>query len=281
MNIVITGHLGLLGTEISKRLSDQHTVTGKDIDSIDITSKLSCQELIQKVQPDVLINCAAYTNVDRAESDQDNAFAVNADGPLNLAELSSDFGIRLIHFSTDYVFDGTKKGAYLENDNPCPLGIYGKSKLAGEMNIRNHTENYLIIRTSWLYGFNGPSFPRTILNIAKERPELSVVNDQHGSPTYAADLAEAVERLLPISYNGIVNVTNSGEATWYSFAREIIQQSNLKNSIIPVTTAYYPRPAPRPANSVLSNKLYQELTGHKLPQWENALQRFLSQFETS
>jgi dTDP-4-dehydrorhamnose reductase len=278
MRILILGHRGMLGSELLGRLSAGHEVTGKDIDDFDIASEEACRRVIAEAEPDVVINAAAYTDVDGSEKARELCFAVNAEGVKNVALACHPAGIKIVHFSTDYVFDGTKDTSYREEDACCPLNIYGEAKLAGEKNLRRYSEHYLLIRTAWLYGKNGKNFVKTIMGKAREVGRLEVVNDQKGAPTYAKDLAVAVERLLTGHHTGIFHVTNRGTCNWYEFTLKILAYAGIDDvSVIPVSSLQLTRPAKRPCNSVLDCTRFIEATGKTMQFWQLALRDFMDQ----
>jgi dTDP-4-dehydrorhamnose reductase len=224
-----------------------------------------------------VINCAAITDVDGCESAPDLAFAVNAQGPGHIAEACLKFGCSMLHMSTDYVFDGLKGASYREDDPINPLGVYAKSKAEGEARVREILPGtHCIVRTQWLYGLHGRNFVEAILDQARQKNILHVVNDQHGSPTYAYDLAVALIRLCEMDARGTFHVTNSGQTTWQGFASAITKRAGLRSvEVLPMTTSELNRPAPRPSFSTLDNKRYIELTGAPLRPWEEALSEYL------
>lgn len=280
MKILILGHKGMLGTDLVSRLGVAHKVTGKDIEDFDITSPESCRQVISEIKPEVVINAAAYTNVDGAEKDRDTCFAVNAEGVKNVALACGKDNIRVVHFSTDYVFDGTGETPYREDRAPAPHGIYAQSKAAGEKYLQEYSENYLLIRTAWLYGRNGKNFVRTILEKAKRTDTLRVVDDQTGSPTYSRDLAAAVQVLLEQRHQGIFHVTNRGSCTWYAFTKKILEYAGLEHvAVEPIQTKDLNLPAPRPTYSVLSTRKFTEATGNILRFWQLALRDFIEHTE--
>lgn len=280
MNILILGHKGMLGTDLMLRLGVAHEVTGKDVGDFDITSPESCRQVISEINPDVVINAAAYTNVDGAEKDRDACFAVNAEGVRNVALACEKANIRIVHFSTDYVFDGTRGTPYLEDDAPSPRGIYAQSKAAGEKYLQEHSNNYLLIRTAWLYGRSGKNFVKTILEKARHTDTLRVVDDQTGSPTYSRDLAGAVQVLLEQHCQGIFHVTNRGSCTWYAFTKKILEYAGLENvAVEPIQTKDLSLPAPRPAYSVLGTRKFSDATGNILRFWQMALRDFIEHTE--
>jgi dTDP-4-dehydrorhamnose reductase len=280
MKILVLGHKGMLGTDLMLRLSVAHEVMGKDIEDFDITSPESCRQAVSEAQPDVVINAAAYTNVDGAEKDRDTCFAVNAEGVKNVALACGRDKIKLVHFSTDYVFDGTGETPYLEDAVPAPRGIYAQSKAAGEKYLQEYSDNYLLIRTAWLYGRNGKNFVRTILEKARNTNTLRVVNDQTGSPTYSRDLSAAVQILLDKHQQGIFHVTNRGSCTWYTFTKKILEYAGLVYvAVEPIQTKDLNLPAPRPTYSVLGTGKFTEATGNILRFWQLALRDFIDHSE--
>jgi dTDP-4-dehydrorhamnose reductase len=280
MKILILGNKGMLGTDLMLRLGIAHKVTGKDVGDFDITSPESCRQVISETNPEVVINAAAYTNVDGAEKDRDACFAVNADGVRNVALACGKENIRIVHFSTDYVFDGTGGTPYREDDALAPRGIYAQSKAAGEKYLQEYSNNYLLIRTAWLYGRNGKNFVRTILEKARHTNTLRVVDDQTGSPTYSWDLTGAVRILLEQHHQGIFHVTNRGSCTWYAFTKKILEYAGLEHiAIEPIQTRDLNLPAPRPAYSVLGTRKFTEATGNILRFWQLALRDFIEHTE--
>lgn len=278
MKVLVTGAKGMLGTDLCALLSKKYDVTGIDINELDITRLDETVNFIRDLKPDRIINCAAATNVDGCETEVDKAYLVNAIGVKNLAIASNEVNAPLIHYSTDYVFDGTATKPYTEFDNVNPQSVYGKSKLAGENYIKSLTNRYYIIRIQWLYGKNGPNFVKTILKRAVETGNLKVVNDQTGCPTYTKDLACATEILLDKNDYGTYHITNSGVVSWYEFTREILKLSNLSNiTLTPCTTEEFPRPAKRPAYSPLDNYCLRLLGYPVLRPFEDALRCYLEE----
>ncbi len=267
----------MLGSELLGRLSAGHEVTGKDIDEFDIASAGDCRRVIAEAEPDVVINAAAYTDVDGSEKARELCFAVNADGVRNVALACRPGRIEIVHFSTDYVFDGMKEAPYREEDLCRPLNVYGEAKLAGEQNLQQYSEHYLLIRTAWLYGKQGKNFVKTIMGKAREVGRLEVVNDQKGSPTCAKDLAAAVERLLTGRHTGIFHVTNRGACSWYEFTLKILAYAGIGDvPVIPVSSRRFTRPAQRPSNSVLDCTRFVETTGKMMRFWQLALQEYMA-----
>ena len=226
--------------------------------------------------PEIVINAAAYTAVDNCETDYTNAYSVNAIGPKNLAIACNKINIPLIHISTDYVFDGNKRTPLTEVDTLGPKTAYGKTKLEGEKMIQENTKKYFILRTAWLYGIHGKNFVQTMLNLSKKNNELKVVNDQIGSPTYSKDLAIAISELLNSDKYGIYHVTNKGEISWYDFSKKIFELSNINIKVNPVSTEEFPRPAPRPHYSVLSNQKWINAGFTPMRNYDEALKEYLS-----
>ena len=227
MRILILGNKGMLGSDLMLRLAGAHDVAGRDVDAFDIVSESDCRRVVQECSPEVVINAAAYTNVDGCEANREVCFAVNAVGVKNIALACRGRGITLVHFSTDYVFDGRKRTAYGEEDPPAPLNVYGASKLEGERYLQALAESYLLIRTAWLYGRHGKNFVKTILEKASTVKTLEVVDDQIGSPTYTRDLAAAVELLIEGGHRGVFHVTNRGRCSWYEFACKILEYAGM------------------------------------------------------
>lgn len=276
MRIIVLGHKGMLGSQIANLLqnkSDIHLFV-YDLDDIDVTKEQDVMYLAEK-QPDIIINCTAYADVDRAESDVYTAYKVNGYALNNIVKLALKTDSVLVHYSTDYVFDGTTKKIWQESDVTSPVSIYGKSKLIGEKIIENSLskDQYLILRTAWLYGENGKNFVATMLSIIKS--ELNVVNDQFGCPTYTKDLAMWTMDLLQNKDRGVFHAVNKGSCSWYEFAKEIFSLVNIVKKINPVDTSLFFTPAKRPASSVLDiNKLTKTL-GYPPRDWKLALKDYL------
>jgi len=277
MKILILGHRGMLGTDLHRLLRLSHEVTGADIDDFDITRPLDCRRIIEERDPEVVINAAAYTNVDGCETDRNLCFHVNAEGVGHLARICRERRSLLVHFSTDYVFDGLNEAPY-EEDHPCrPLNAYGSSKYLGESYLRETAPEFLLIRTSWLYGRNGKNFVETILSNAREGGVLRVVDDQVGSPTCTTDLAAAVRILIEGGHRGVFHVTNRGTCSWYGFARKIIELAGISSiEIHPISTGDLDRKARRPGYSVLSTRKFSDATGKTLRFWQVALEDYLN-----
>jgi dTDP-4-dehydrorhamnose reductase len=278
MRITLFGASGLLGQELVHELTRDpqsgDELTALSVEDVDLRDHARICDVIRASRPDWILLSAAYTDVDGCESNRDLAFAVNCEGAVNVAQAAREGGSRLLFLSTDYVFDGTKRSPYETSDPRNPASVYGESKARAEEQLLEILPDACIARTSWLFGHGGKCFPATILKLASTRPEISVVNDQRGSPTFTPDLASALVQLCRAEARGIVHVTNSGNCTWYEFAKEIMRMSGLPTAIKPVTTAEFPRPARRPAYSVLSP---DSLHAYKIdmPSWQDALRRYL------
>lgn len=257
MKILISGGCGQLGHDVTSLLAPKHEVHSFGSGELDIGNRKQVRKVLSTIAPEVVINCAAYTAVDNCETETELAWRVNANGPRNLAEGVEAIGGRLIHISTDYVFDGKKaaSSSYCEGDPVAPLSEYGRSKLAGEEAIAKTCSNYLILRTAWLYGMEGANFLKTMLRLALADPKrnLKVVNDQHGSLTWTATLARQIEAVLPPTLHGVAHATAEGSSTWYEGACYFLDAMNIPYNLSPCTTAEYPTPAHRPANSILEN----------------------------
>jgi dTDP-4-dehydrorhamnose reductase len=275
MRVTLFGATGLLGREVVAALDQAGDhLTAPTSQDADLRDHTRVRDAIRESRPDWVILSAAYTDVDGCESNRELAFAVNFQGAINVAEAARDAGARLLFVSTDYVFDGNKRLPYETGDSRNPTGVYGETKARAEEKLLEILPEVCIARTSWLFGRGGKCFPATILKLASTRPQLSVVNDQRGSPTFTGDLASAIVQLCHASARGIVHVTNSGDCTWYDFATEIVRESGLATTVKPVTTAEFPRPAKRPAYSVLSAESLHAY-GIRMPAWQDALRRYL------
>ena len=275
--ILVVGGRGMLGTDLVSLLRSDAAVNAAsaDIGEIDITDAGSIGRCLDSVRPDAIINCAAFTNVDACETQEQAAHAVNALGPELLAKACAPRGIRLLHVSTDYVFDGTKAEPYLPDDPPNPSSAYGRTKLAGEQAVAGNCPDHLIVRTAWLYGTHGKNFVHTMLRLAKEKPELRVVSDQVGSPTFTRDLAGLLARLAHCNATGITHATNSGRCSWFEFACEIVKLAGLSTPVRPIPSSEYPTSTRRPAFSVLDCSRTERLAGVRIRHWRDALAEFL------
>ncbi len=282
MRIAVTGKQG----QVVSALLERGPVAGVEIVAVgrpelDLGDRASIRAVLSQVKPDVIVSAAAYTAVDRAQSEETTAFMVNADGPTAIAEVAKHLGAPVVHLSTDYVFSGDKQGLYVETDATGPVSVYGRSKLAGEEGVATANPNHVILRTAWVYSPFGANFVKTMLRLAETRDALNVVADQRGSPTSALDIADAViaiaKRLSADNdenLRGIFHLTGSGEATWADFAEAIFAGLKAKNgkvvSVGRITTADYPTPAKRPANSRLSNDKLKQTYGIVLPDWKES-----------
>jgi dTDP-4-dehydrorhamnose reductase len=278
MRVMIFGATGLLGQALMREWREDEIV-GLSSRHADIRDKQNVGEKVQSFRPEWIVLAAAYTDVDGAESNPDRAFAVNRDGAVNVAEAANAIGAKLLFPSSDYVFAGTKTFPYEIDDTRNPLGIYGRSKSEAELRLQEVLPDCCIARTSWLFGTGGKCFPDTILKLSATRAMLDVVNDQRGCPTYSVDLARAIIRLCRQNAKGIVHVTNAGSCTWFEFAREIVKQAGLRTEVRPISTPQMPRPARRPAYSVLSSTSL-ECSGITMPEWQDALTRYLKERKT-
>lgn len=301
--ILLTGKTGQLGSELARLLPQIGDIIAPGRSELDLGDPDQIRQFLQDIKPHLIINAAAYTAVDAAETDQPRALAVNAQAPRELALFAKELGALLIHFSTDYVFDGSKNSPYVETDPTNPLNAYGRSKLAGEQAIRDTGAAHLIFRTSWVYATHGRNFLLTILRLATERDELKIVDDQVGAPTCAVDLAECTTRVVaglvagtdgrhPKSeLTGTYHMTAAGQTNWYEFAKSILEHANqapqnlswltsatqarplIARRVLPILTKEFPTPAARPAYSVLSNARLKRVFGVTLPDWRTQLQR--------
>ncbi len=273
MRILITGADGQLGLELQQALKGE-TLIPLVCPPFDLLGA-DAEEQILTAEPKVIIHAAAYTNVDKADQEPDVAMAINADGTERVARAADKIGARLIYISTDYVFDGKKGLPYEESDPTNPLSAYGRSKLEGEQRALARCANTLIVRTAWLYSSHGANFVKTIMRLAQEQRQLRVVNDQHGCPTYAGDLAHALSRVLNVPLKGIVHATGSGHCTWHELASAIVAFMGVPVDVQPISTKDANRPAPRPAQAILANRILAE-AGIVLPHWKDSLGRFMS-----
>jgi len=278
--VLVTGARGMLGTDLCPVLAQSGwQVVPADLAELDLTDREATLAFVREHRPAVIINCAAYTAVDEAESEQELAFRVNRDGARNAAEAAAAVGAALVHISTDYVFDGEKEGPYREDDPPNPLSAYGRSKLAGDRAVQETLAEHCIIRSAWLHGVHGSSFPRAILDLAREGKPLRVVTDQRGSPTYTAHLAQALAAIIAQPRFGTYHAVSVGSCTRYELAREVLRAAGIHVQVGPATTAEFPRPAARPANSVLDASRLAEVFGLRLPRWEQGVAEFVARWQ--
>ena len=298
MKVLITGCHGQLGTELQKQLATgtselgaipgvlrQSEVIPIDIDTLDLSETDAVMRFVQECRPDIIFNCAAYTNVDGCETNTDLAYKANAIGPKNLAIAASAVSATLVHVSTDYVFDGKPNGSIPrdETDNPSPISAYGSTKLAGEAFVQEYGKKYFIVRTAWLYSYYGKNFVKTIVNAGRKYGTLEVVNDQYGNPTNAADLAHVLLQLAVTDQYGIYHCTGEGVASWYEFAKEIIALSGIQATVSSCTSKEYKRKHPdsadRPAWSALENRRLKETIGNPMRNWKEALACYFAHWD--
>lgn len=283
MKILVTGGRGQLGSDVTALLGHEYDVCSYSSKALDISNEEMVATVLSRQRPDVVINCAAYTAVDNCETQQEQARNVNAHGPANLARAIEAMGGRLIHISTDYVFAGDKpvSESYLEDDPVAPLSEYGRSKLAGEEAIAANSSDYLILRTAWLYGSLGNNFLKTMLRLAVADPArvLKVVNDQHGSLTWTATLARQIQAVLSSEMQGIVHATAEGSSTWYEGACYFLESMGVPYNLTPCTTAEYPTPAHRPANSILENSRLKQAGLSVFQSWQEDIDAYVQLFK--
>ena len=292
MKILITGSKGQLGNELQRIIKDGYSEIGQvseniknsevfplDIDELDITKLEDVKTVLNEIKPDVVINCAAATNVDGCESNQDLAFKINAIGPRNLAMVCEEIGAKLVQVSTDYVFSGKGDTPLTEFDMPAPYSVFGKTKLKGEEYVREFSSKYYIVRTAWLYGYVGKNFVYTMMRLGAEKEALTVVNDQRGNPTHANDLAHHILKLIETEEYGVYHCTGKGECTWYDFASLIMELSGRSCKVTPVTSEQYKTPAKRPEYSSLDNMMLRCTIGDEMRDWKEALKSFMNNVE--
>ena len=279
MKILLTGGTGQLGSDCRKILGDRFQVISPGSKELDITAEVAVDRMMKDVAPDIVINCAAFTRVDDCEIEKESAWKVNVEGPKNLAKASHNFNAKLIHISTDYVFDGLKRvpEPYVETDRTNPLSYYGLTKLEGERAIRKLTENHAILRTAWVYGIGGKNFLKTMLKLALKDPqkEIKVVNDQFGSPTWSFRLAQQMEKVMIEDGRGTYHATSEGYCTWYQLAIGFLERMKIAHSLFPCTTEEYPTPAKRPINSILENARLKATRLQVMNTWEEDLDQFV------
>lgn len=288
--ILIVGNAGQLGRELEKSFAREGSIVGVDRESVDLGDPAQTRELVRRTAPDVILNAAAYTAVDRAESERDLAYAINEGAARTLAEEASQRKVLFVHYSTDYVFDGGKTSPWVEGDAPNPLNVYGASKLAGEKAVESVGGKFLIFRTSWVYGPHGNNFLLTMLRLARERDRLSIVDDQIGAPTTSIELARATHAIVtgilagrfgaPERWTGLYHMTCGGSVSWFGFAQAIFARAGellatKRPALTPIPSEEYPTPAVRPRNSVLSNAKLRDRFGVQLDPWESALDETL------
>ncbi|NGP58673.1 dTDP-4-dehydrorhamnose reductase [Paenibacillus thiaminolyticus] len=279
MNVLVTGANGQLGADVVRLFAEKgHHTIGMGRAQLDITDEKRCKDIITELQPESIIHCAAYTAVDNAETDQDNAYLVNAIGTRNIAAAAEHVKAKICYISTDYVFDGNSSSPYYEYDNTNPLTVYGKSKRAGEQLVQSLCSRWFIVRTSWVYGASGSNFVKTMLKLGAERESLQVVNDQWGSPTYTRDLSLFLEELVATEKYGIYHASNTGICTWYEFAKAILEEAKMAVRVDPCTTEQIPRPAPRPRYSAMEPMAIRVNGFTPIRHWREALRDYLHQY---
>ncbi len=277
LTILVTGAKGMLGTDFCAYLKQNNlSLVEWDLPENDLTDVNRTIKLVKQLKPQIIVHCAAYTDVDGCELNKSKAYAVNTQGTWAMVLATKEIGAKFIYISTDYVFDGQKE-SYQETDMPNPINYYGLTKFLAEKLVLQYLKKYFIVRTSWLFGKNGKNFVSTILTLARENKQLEVVNDQIGSPTYTKDLCEPLYQLINSEYYRIYHITNSGICSWYDFATEIIKQSKLTTPVIPITSDKLSRPAKRPKFSVLENTNYKKIFNKSLRHWQEALSDFLKE----
>lgn len=276
--IIITGCNGQLGREMNRLYAGNTDIelVNTDVDELDITSIDAVMKLAKEVNPYAIINCAAYTAVDACETNQDIAFKVNTIGPRNLAIAARETGAKLLHVSTDYVFDGTKETPYYESDPICPQSVYGSTKAEAEKMVQQMADRYFILRTAWLYG-DGKNFAKTMLRLAETNDTVKVVGDQYGTPTSAYELAKGIDSLLFTDNYGLFHATCEGSCNWAEFATEIFRLAGKDTKVQAITTAEYGAPANRPAHSVLENYMFKMTNGYLFADWHDAIEKYLKE----
>jgi len=276
MKIFVTGVKGQLGYDVVNELEGRGIETiGVDIEEMDITDSTSTWAVIKEAAPDAVIHCAAYTAVDAAEDNEDICRKVNVEGTQNIAAVCKDLDIPMMYISTDYVFDGQGERPWEPDDKRNPLSVYGQTKYEGELAVQNTLDKYFIVRITWAFGVNGKNFVRTMLRLAETNDKITVVNDQFGAPTYTYDLAVLLADMIVTDKYGIYHATNEGNCSWYEFAREIFREADIDMEVIPVSSNAYNAKAARPVNSRMDKKKLDENGFKRLPEWQNALKRYL------
>jgi dTDP-4-dehydrorhamnose reductase len=287
MRILLTGKNGQVGWELNRSLSDLGTLFALGRDEMDLSKPETLGPVIQEIKPHLIINAAAYTAVDKAESEPDLAMTINGVAPRVLAQEAKKVGAAMIHYSTDYVFDGKATSPYLEEDTPCPLSVYGESKLAGENGVRQAGIPHIIFRTSWVYSLRGSNFLLTMQKLAQTKAQIKIVQDQVGAPTWSKAIADGTTKILQqcmspthaltLPESGLFHLSCGGETNWFVFAKTILELCELSHNteLIPIPTTEYPTPAVRPQYSQLSNRKLKQVFDYEMPQWQKALQECL------
>ena len=280
MKVLVTGVKGQLGYDVVNELEKRgHEAVGVDIEEMDITDADKVREVILKENPEAVIHCAAYTAVDAAEENEEVCRKVNTDGTVNIAKVCGENNIKMMYISTDYVFDGEGEQYWQPDESRHPLNVYGQTKYEGELAVEKEVKKYFIVRIAWVFGVNGKNFIKTMLNLGKTHDELSVVDDQVGSPTYTFDLARLLVDMIETDKYGKYHATNEGICTWCEFAKEIFRQAGMNVKVNPVTSEEFPTKAKRPHNSRMSKDKLEEQGFARLPAWQDALERYLKCLE--
>lgn len=278
MKVLVTGTKGQLGYDVVNELEKRgHTAVAVDIEEMDITDAVSVERVITEAEVEAVIHCAAYTAVDAAEDNVEICRRVNAEGTKNIAKVCKKLDLKMIYISTDYVFDGEGERPWEPDDERHPLNVYGQTKYEGELAVEKYLEKYFIVRIAWVFGVNGKNFIKTMLKLSETHEELNVVDDQVGSPTYTYDLAVLLVDMVESDKYGRYHATNEGLCTWYEFAKEIFRQTGVEVKVNPVTSDMFPAKAKRPKNSRMSKEKLDANGFHRLPTWQDALERYLSE----
>lgn len=278
MKVLVTGTKGQLGYDVVNELEKRgHTAVAVDIEEMDITDAVSVERVITEAEVEAVIHCAAYTAVDAAEDNVEICRRVNAEGTENIAKVCKKLDLKMIYISTDYVFDGEGERPWEPDDERHPLNVYGQTKYEGELAVEKYLEKYFIVRIAWVFGVNGKNFIKTMLKLSETHEELNVVDDQVGSPTYTYDLAVLLVDMVDSDKYGRYHATNEGLCTWYEFAKEIFRQAGVEVKVNPVTSDMFPAKAKRPKNSRMSKEKLDANGFHRLPTWQDALERYLSE----
>jgi dTDP-4-dehydrorhamnose reductase len=278
MRILVTGYNGQLGFDVVREGKKYGLeIVGTTRTDLDITDEQAVTKYVEVLKPDAIIHCAAYTAVDKAEDDQETCWNINVNGTRYLASAAKNIGAKFIFISTDYVFDGQGETPFRETDNPNPIGYYGESKFEGEKLVKQLLDKWFIIRISWVFGINGNNFVKTMLRLAETRNQLNVVSDQYGSPTYTVDLAKLLIQMIQTDKYGIYHASNEGFCNWAEFAREIFKQAGKRVEVQGISTEEYPTRAERPKNSRMSKQKLIDASFESLPEWQDAIARYLKE----
>lgn len=276
MKVLVTGYNGQLGYDVVKRLWELDIESkGVDVADFDLTNKEEVQAYIRQYNPDVVVHCAAYTAVDKAEDEKELCYAVNVSGTEYIAEVCKELDAKMVYISTDYVFNGEGEEPFEVNSPVGAKNQYGLTKYRGELEVQKYLDKYFIVRVSWVFGINGNNFIKTMLRLGKEREELNVIDDQVGSPTYTPDLAKLIVDMIQTDKYGVYHASNEGYCSWYEFTKEIFRQAGYTTKVNSITTDQYPTKAARPLNSRMSKNSLDEAGFERLPKWKDALKRYL------